>query len=54
MTVLKNINISRKNCILRKICAKTALKRHALRNVIIILLMMSLAKERETAVKSVM
>ena len=44
----------KKVCILRKFCAKIALKRRALRNVIMLLLMTSLAKERETAVKSIM
>ena len=42
-----------KVCILRKFCAKIALKRRALHDVIMLLLMTSLAKERETAVKSV-
>ena len=37
-----------------KFRAKIALKRRALRDVIMLLLMTSLAKERETAVKSVM
>ena len=41
--------------ILKKFSAKIALKRRtALRDVIMLLLMTSLAKERETAVKSVM
>ena len=40
--------------ILRKVRAKIALKRRALRDVIILLLMTSLAKTRETGVKSVM
>ena len=41
--------------ILRQFRAKIALKRRALRrDVIMLLLMTSLAKERETAVKSVM
>ena len=40
--------------ILRKIRAKIALRRRALRDVIMLLLMTSLAKERETAVKRVM
>ena len=44
----------KKVCILRKFRAKIALKRRALRDVIMLLLMTSLAKERETAVKSVM
>ena len=43
----------KKVCILRKILAKIALKRRALRDVITLLLMTSLAKKRETAVKSV-
>ena len=43
-----------KVCILRKFRAKIALKRRTLRDVIMLLLMTSLAKERETAVKSVM
>ena len=43
-----------KVCILRKISAKIALKRLALRDVIMLLLMMSLAKRRESGVKSVM
>ena len=44
----------KKVCILRKFRAKIVLERRALRDVIMFLLMMSLAKERETAVKSVM
>ena len=44
----------KKVCILRKFRAKIAMKRRALRDVIMLLLMTSLAKERETAVKSVM
>ena len=44
----------KKVCILRKFRGKIALKRSALRDVIMILLMTSLAIERETAVKSVM
>ena len=44
----------KKVCILRKFRAKIALKRRALRDVIMLLLMTSLAKESETAVKSVM
>ena len=44
----------KKVCILRKFRAKIALKRRALRDVIMFLLMTSLTKERETAVKSVM
>ena len=44
----------KKVCILRKFRAKIALKRRALRDVIMLLLMTLLAKERETAVKSVM
>ena len=44
----------KKMCISRKFRAKIALKRRALRDVIMLLLMTSLAKERETAVKSVM
>ena len=43
-----------KECILRKFRAKIALKRRALRDVIMLLLMTSLTKERETAIKSVM
>ena len=43
-----------KICILRKFRAKIALKRRALCDVIMLLLMTSLAKGRETAVKSVM
>ena len=39
---------------MRKFRAKIALKRRALRDVIMFLLVTSLAKERETAVKSVM
>ena len=38
-------------CILRQFRAKIALKRRALRDVIILLLMTSLAKKRETGVK---
>ena len=41
----------KKVCILRKFRAKIVLKRRALRDVIMLLLMTSLAKERETAVK---
>ena len=44
----------KKVCILRKIRAKNALKRRASRDVIILLLMTSLVKKRETGVKSVM
>ena len=44
----------KKVCILRKFCTKIALKRRALRDVIMLLLLTSLAKERKTAVKSVM
>ena len=44
----------KKVCILRKFRAKIALKRCALRDVITLLLMTSLANEHETAVKSVM
>ena len=44
----------KKVCILIKFRAKIALKRRALRDVIMLLLMTSLEKERETAVKSVM
>ena len=44
----------KKACFLRKFLAKIALKRRAFRDVIVLLLMTSLAKERETAVKSVM
>ena len=45
----------KKVCILRKFRTKIiALKRHALCDVIMLLLMTSLAKERETALKSVM
>ena len=44
----------KKVCILIKFRAKIALKRRALRDVIMLVLMTSLAKERETAVKSVM
>ena len=44
----------KKECILRKFRPKIAQKRRALRDVIMILLMTSLTKERETAVKSVM
>ena len=43
----------KKVCILRKFRAKIALKRCALHDVIMLLLMTSLAKEHETAVKSV-
>ena len=43
-----------KVCILRKFRAKIALKCHTLRDIIMLLLMMQLAKKRETAVKSVM
>ena len=43
-----------KVCILRKFRAKIAVKRRALRDVIMLLLITSLAKERETAVKRVM
>ena len=38
----------------KKFCAKIALKRRALLNIIMLFLMTSLAKERKTAVKSVM
>ena len=41
-------------CILRKFRAKIALKRRALRDVIMLFLMTSLEKECETAVKSIM
>ena len=44
----------KKVCILGKFRAKIALKRRVLHDVIMLLLMTSLAKERETAVKSVM
>ena len=44
----------KKVCILRKLRAKIVLKRRALRDVIMLLLVTSLAKKRETAVKSVM
>ena len=44
----------KKVCILRKFRAKIALKRRALRDVIMLLLMTSLTKERENAIKSVM
>ena len=44
----------KKECILRKFRARIALKRRALRDVIMLLLMTSLAKKRETAAKSVM
>ena len=44
----------KKVCIFRNFRAKIALKRCALRDVIMLLLMTSLAKEHETAVKSVM
>ena len=44
----------KKVSILRKFRAKIALKRRALRDVIMLLLMKSLEKKRETAVKSVM
>ena len=44
----------KKVCILRKFRAKIALKHRALRDFIMLLLMTSLAKERETAVKDVM
>ena len=47
-------NFMKSVCILRKFRAKIALKRRALRDVIMLLLMTSLAKERETAVKIVM
>ena len=46
--------LMKKVCILRKFRAKIALKRRALRDVIMFILMTSLAKERETAVKSIM
>ena len=46
--------LMKKVCILRKFRAKIALKCRALRDVIMLLLMTSLVKERETAVKSVM
>ena len=39
----------KKVCMLRKFRAKIALKRHALRDVIMLVLMTSLAKECETA-----
>ena len=45
---------TKKVCILRKFCAKIALKRRALRDVIMHLLMTSPTKKRQTAVKSVM
>ena len=55
MILPKNINISRKKYVfLGKFCAKIALKRRDLRDVIMLLLMTLLAKERETAVKSIM
>ena len=44
----------KKVCILRNFRAKIALKRRALRDVIMLLLMTSMAKARETVVKSVM
>ena len=44
----------KKVCILKKFRAKIALKRPALRDDKMLLLIMSLAKERETAVKGVM
>ena len=44
----------KKVCIMRKFRAKIALKHRALRDIIMLLLMTSLANERETAVKSVM
>ena len=44
----------KKVCILRKFRAKIALKRRALRDVIMLLHMTSLAKMRETGVKSIM
>ena len=43
----------KKVCILRKFRAKMALQRRALRDIIMLLHMMSLAKERETAVKKI-
>ena len=43
----------KKVCILRKFCAKLALKCRALRDIIMLLLMTSLAKMHETDVKSV-
>ena len=44
----------KKYVFLRKFRSKIALKRRALRNVIILLIMMSPAKKRETGVKGVM
>ena len=44
----------KKVCILSKFRATIALKHRSLRDVIMLLLVTSLAKERETAVKSVM
>ena len=55
LLIPKNINISwKKYVFFRKFRAKYALKRRALRDVIMLFLMTSLAKERETAVKRVM
>ena len=47
----KNINILRKKYVFRE---NSTMKRRALRDAIMLLFMTSLAKERETAVKSVM
>ena len=44
----------RKVCVLLKFRAKIALKRRVLHDVIILLFMTSLAKKRQTGVKSVM
>ena len=44
----------KKVCILRKYSAKIGLKHFALRDVIMVFLMTSLAKKRATGVKSVM
>ena len=44
----------KKVCNLKKFRAKIALKRRDLRDVIVLILMTSLAKKRETGVKSVM
>ena len=51
MIIPKNINISWKKYVFWE---NSAMKRRALRDVIMLLFMTSLAKERETAVKSVM
>ena len=50
----KYLYFMKKVCILRKFRAKIALKRRTLRDIIMLHLMTSLPKVRETVVKSVM